>query len=104
MGRIRSGPIWSGKLIPMNGRQPSDKQLLELEIDTLWSRNENGRLVRDRGLNGTAAPHLVIASLRDATVVAFGDEVPESVAREISGLLPATSILGSTLRQLRCKR
>jgi RimJ/RimL family protein N-acetyltransferase len=76
----------------MDGRLLSDKQLLELEIDTLWSRNGNGRLVRDRGLKGSAAPRLVIASSRDATVAAFGDEVPETVAREISGLLPATSI------------
>jgi GNAT acetyltransferase len=74
-------------LLRMDAAVLSNKQLLELEIDTLWSRDERGRLVRDRGLNGFRAPHLVIASSPNATSAAVGNEVPDGAATEICGLL-----------------
>ena len=43
-------------LLPMDELVLSDKQLLELEIDTLWNRDERDRLLTDRGLKGLRAP------------------------------------------------
>lgn len=67
---------------------PSDEALLAIEIDTLWARDERGRLLRDGGLNGFPAPYCVIASApaRIATW-AVGAAVPPAAVAELETLL-----------------
>lgn len=66
----------------------SDKQLLELEFDTLWMSDARGRAVRHRGRSGRAAPHCAIGVAADGLAVAIGSDVPDDAAdlllREIS--------------------
>ena len=62
---------------------PTDLELLELEIETLWVTDRQGRLVRSRGWNGRAAPHLVIAACNDGQIAAIGSEVPDALAVQL---------------------
>ncbi len=72
---------------------PADIDLLEIEIDTLWLRDDRDRLVKDRGPNGRPgpAPHLVIAASSSARVVAIGNEVPDALAVELRALVAGES-------------
>lgn len=63
----------------MNG----DVELLEVEIETLWLKDERNRLVKERRANGLAAPHLVIAASGDGRTFALGAEVPDALAAEL---------------------
>ena len=72
----------------------TDVELLQIEIDTLWLKDDRGRLVNDRGPNGRPAPHLVIAASGGAQIVAIGCEVPDALAVElraaVAGEAPST--------------
>ncbi len=61
---------------------PSDLELLAIELDTLWARDERGRLLRAGGLGG-AAPHFVVGVSREGQVAAAGSGVPDSLAAEL---------------------
>jgi RimJ/RimL family protein N-acetyltransferase len=61
----------------------TDRELLEIEIDTLWLRDDRDRLIRDGGQNARAAPHLVIATTSGGLIVAVGSEVPEPLAVQL---------------------
>ena len=61
----------------------SDLDLLEIEIDTLWLKDDRDRLVNDRGPNARPAPHLVIGASTDGRIVAIGSDVPEALAIEL---------------------
>jgi hypothetical protein len=52
----------------------SDLELLDVEIDTLWLKDERNRLVEERRPNGLAAPHLVIAVSNAGWALALGSE------------------------------
>jgi hypothetical protein len=66
----------------------SDIELLRIEIDTLWIRDEDGRLVRDGALDGVAAPHLVIAcATGGGHLMAVGERVPATLADEMRALV-----------------
>ena len=65
----------------------TDPELLEIEIDTLWLKDDRGRLVKDGGSNGRPAPHLVIAASRDQRAVAIGSEVPDALAAELRAVI-----------------
>lgn len=69
----------------------TDIELLEIEIDTLWLKDDRDRLINDRGPNGRRAPHLVIAASAGAQIVAFGNEVPEALAVELRAAVTAES-------------
>ncbi len=66
-----------------NGKLPSDIQLLAIEIETLWVKDDRGRLLRTREANGRAAPHLVIATSGDSQMAAIGKDVPDALASEV---------------------
>ena len=71
---------------------PTDLELLEIEIETLWATDPRGRLVLDkksRGWQGRKAPHLVIAVSDDGQVAAIGSEVPDAVAVELQAAVAA---------------
>ena len=68
----------------MDARTLSDRELLELEIETLWKRNGAGRLLRASLFNDGPAPDLVIAASDGAITVAFGPDIPEALAEEIT--------------------
>jgi RimJ/RimL family protein N-acetyltransferase len=63
----------------------SDSELLRIEIETLWTHDERGRLVAARRQDAhEAAPHLVVGVAPDgATVTAIGRDVPDALADEL---------------------
>ena len=70
----------------------SDIELLRIEIDTLWVRDEQGRLVRAGGLAGVPAPHLVIACATGGLLVAVGERVPARLAEEMKALVARSEL------------
>ncbi|MGH2626636.1 MAG: GNAT family N-acetyltransferase [Anaerolineales bacterium] len=64
----------------------SDLEYLAIEIDTLWTRDPRGRLLREGGLFGDPVPHLVIAAAAEGQLAAASDEVPDSLALELTQL------------------
>lgn len=73
---------------------PSDLGLLAIEIDTLWLKDERGRLVQSQNAQGWTAPHFLAAVSTDGWALAFGTEVPEALASELQAVFatepPAT--------------
>ncbi len=69
----------------------TDAALLEIEIDTLWLRDDRDRLVKDLEPDGRPAPHLVIAGSGSGRVVAIGNEVPDALAVELRAAVIAES-------------
>lgn len=71
----------------------SDLELLEIEIDLLWRRDERGRLVDNRRWPGYLAPqwltHLAVANSNSGRTVAIGSKVPDASARELEALIAA---------------
>lgn len=65
----------------------SDLEHLEVEIDTLWLRNERGRL--ERRPNRGIAPHLVIAVSSAGWTLALGSEVSDALASELRAMVAA---------------
>lgn len=61
----------------------TDFELLKIELDTLWLRDDRGRLLTDREPNGRVAPFLVIASSHDGRIVEIGSRVPDALAAEL---------------------
>lgn len=62
---------------------PSDVELLAIEIDTLWPKDERGRLLKSQNAQGWTARHLLIGASTDGWTLAFGSEVPQAVATEL---------------------
>ena len=61
----------------------TDLDLLQIEIETLWTTDDRGRLLKSRDSNARAAPHLVIAVANDGQTVAFGSDVSDALADEL---------------------
>jgi len=70
----------------MAARTLSDRELLEIELETLWERNAAGRLVKSAGSNGGLAPDLVVAIAGDVAIPAFGTDLPDALAKELGDL------------------
>ena len=68
---------------------PSDLELLAIEIDTLWRKDNRGRLLRSQNAQGWTAPHLVIGAATDGWTLAFGSEVPDAVVEELQAAFDA---------------
>jgi hypothetical protein len=85
----------------------SDLDLLELKIETLWQRDNRGRMVYDLGAN-RFAPHLVIAASNQGQVLAFGSEVPDvlvaELRAEISATLPSSDPAAAPTSLARCEQ
>jgi hypothetical protein len=62
---------------------PSDLDLLRLEIKTLWISDERGRLLRTNEPAARAAPFLVIAGAQGGRALALGADVPDALAVEL---------------------
>lgn len=62
---------------------PSDIDLLALETDTLWTRDDRGRLARAGGLDAAPPPQLVVAASSAAQIAAVGHDVPNELAAEL---------------------
>lgn len=69
---------------------PSDVDLLAIEIETLWVKNDRNRLVMTREESGAAAPHLVIATGRGVQIMAIGKDVPDDLAVELQEAVAAS--------------
>ena len=69
----------------------SDLDLLRIEIETQWVRDDRWRLLREREENGKLAPYLVIACARDAQVVEVGSTVPAALADDLRAIVERTS-------------
>ncbi len=67
----------------------TDAELLAIEVDTLWVRDDRGRLLRAGGSNGAPAPYLVIAVCPEGRLTAVGGKVPEALATELLGFADA---------------
>jgi RimJ/RimL family protein N-acetyltransferase len=57
------------------------------EIDTLWTRDDRGRLVAGTSADSGAAPLLVIAVAKDGRTAAVGGAVPDDVAAVLVALV-----------------
>ena len=71
----------------------SDLELLELEIETLWQKDDRDRLIYDLGAN-RFAPHLVIAVSNAGWMLTLGSEVSAALAAELQAAVagePPTS-------------
>lgn len=68
---------------------PDDRALLAAEFDLLWERDARGRLRRSGGLQHRQAPAFVLAVPADggALLPAFGHEVPDALADELTALV-----------------
>jgi RimJ/RimL family protein N-acetyltransferase len=62
----------------------SDLDLLRIEVDTIWARDDRGRLSLDPRPGQAAQPYLVIACGREGRVVGVGAAVPDGLANELS--------------------
>lgn len=62
----------------------SDLHLLEVEIDTLWRKNDRNRLIDQRGPGAVAAPHLVLAVASGGWTLALGSGVPDALADRLA--------------------
>jgi len=68
-------------------------ELLRIEMDTLWIRDDEGRLVRAGGLAGAPAPHLVIAcAAGGGHLLAVGERVPARLAEEMKSLVARSEL------------
>ncbi len=61
---------------------PTDLELLEIELDTIWVLDERGRLIADREPQ-RPVPHMVIAASNDGRIAAIGSHVPDDSAIEL---------------------
>lgn len=86
---------------------PSNRELLELEFDTLWLKDERGRMLGPQGGGPRTTPHLVIGAADDGWVLAFGDGLPDAVVDEIAALFadepPASDLAQVPAPFARCK-
>ncbi len=86
---------------------PSDLELLAIEIDTLWLKDERGRLLKSQNAQGWTAPHLVVATSRAGWTLAFGSKVPDALASELQAALdvepPAVDPSGPPAPFARCQ-
>lgn len=64
----------------------SNLELLQTEIDTLWARDERGRLVGPESHGRRPVPHLLIGAAAEGWALAFGDELPDATARDLQRL------------------
>lgn len=58
----------------------TDLELLRVEVDTLWQRDDGGRLLHARRPDRTPAPHAVVAVCNDGAELFVGAHVPEQAA------------------------
>ena len=68
---------------------PSDLELLAIEIDTLWSRDDRGRLLKRQSAQDWPAPHLLVGVSTEGWTLAFGSEVPDAVVEELQAAFDA---------------
>ncbi len=77
----------------------SDLELLQIEIETLWARDDRGRLKRH---------DLVVASSSAGSTAAIGTVVPDNVAMQlilaVSGATPATDLSSPPVILEWCRR
>jgi hypothetical protein len=73
-----------------NSKVLSDIQLLAIEIETLWVKNDRGRLLGTREANGRAPPHLVIAVSHDSQIAAMGNDLPDGLASDLAEAVAAS--------------
>jgi len=66
----------------------SDLELLEIEIETLWQKDDRGRVIYDLGAN-RFAPHLVIAVSNAGWRLTLGSEVSDELADELQAMASA---------------
>jgi RimJ/RimL family protein N-acetyltransferase len=72
----------------------TDLELLALEIEALWVKDERGRLVRTREVEGSEAPHMVVAASDQGQIVEFGREVPDGLIGELAAVVAGESSWG----------
>ncbi len=87
---------------------PSDLELLAIEIDTLWLKDDRGRLLKVRNEQLLSAPHLVIGASLEGWTLAFGSEVPDALVEELQVAFdaepPATDLSKPPRLFARCKQ
>ncbi|MDP9237452.1 MAG: GNAT family N-acetyltransferase [Chloroflexota bacterium] len=66
---------------------PTDAELMQIEIDTMWLTDARGRLTTTAEREGRPAPHLVIATATDGQRLAIGSEVPDALALQLRALI-----------------
>ncbi len=73
---------------------PSDLELLTIEIDTLWLRDERGRLLESQSGGRRNVPYFLAASAGDGWALAFGSDLADALVADIEALFadepPAT--------------
>jgi hypothetical protein len=70
----------------------TDLELLELEIETLWTADERGRLLATRERNPSPAPLMVVAASGEEHLVAFARKLPDGLVTELDAAALPQSI------------
>ena len=73
---------------------PSDLELLAIEIDTLWSRDDRNRLVKVQNAQDWPAPYLLVGVSTEGWTLAFGSDVPDAVVEELQAAFDVESPAG----------
>jgi len=64
----------------------SDLDLLRIEVETIWARDDRGRLSLDTRSGQATQPYLVIAWCREGRVAGIGAAVPDGLAARLTGV------------------
>jgi GNAT superfamily N-acetyltransferase len=70
----------------------SDEELIRRQVEVLFTRDSRGRLLADNEPDGDQAPRLYLARGRTLSLIAFRDDVPDTLAahwQQIAGRAPA---------------
>ncbi|MCH8010073.1 MAG: hypothetical protein IIC91_14555 [Chloroflexi bacterium] len=62
---------------------PSDLELLAIEIDTRWLKDDRGRLLKSQNAQDRPAPRLLVGVSTEGWTLAFGSDVPDAVVGEL---------------------
>jgi len=86
----------------------SNRELLEVEFDTLWLRDDRGRLIEPGGGGRRTAPYIAIGAVDDGWVLGFAAELPEPVVGEMKVLFadepPAADVARPPRPLARCEK
>ena len=68
---------------------PSDLELLAIEIDTLWLKDDRGRLLKSQNAQARPAPYVLAGVSTEGWTLAFGSDVPDAVVEELQAAFDA---------------
>ena len=83
-------PVWSRRSMMESCR--ADHELMDIEIDALFTHTSAGRIIADNEPGGEPAPRFFFARTRDATCWRVRHDVSEGIARKLEVLAMAETV------------